>query len=690
MTFGKAFKLASYMLLLAGFVSLWASEAVGPVVSGLYLLAIVASWRYRLFCPNWAQLVLFFLLIVFFLLDALMLSDFVSATVHVLILVSLIKLYSATSERDYLFLYFVSFGFLLFASAYTISISFLVSLVFYIFCAILTFILFESKRAYEENRNSPFSMKSYVNVALVITGLIILISIPIFVVIPRASFGLFRVDRHLDLNMTGFSDQLKLGDMGEIIVSSNILMRVKVDTDLENLPPDLKWRGIALDRYNGKQWSKSRDRFQRIRSDSYGRIFISKKRRNDEFMVQQTIFLEPFSNVLFGAPQMVLIAAESLRRSAVFEDGHDSIIVYRRSRGPIKYVVYSDLIRRNERLTQPIQGSVPRSIQRRYTQLPAIHPQIEKLALDVTREQEGFLNKALLMERFLKRNYGYSLANISAGAEDPLYDFLHVTKAGHCEFFATAQAVMMRVLGIPARIVNGFRLGEFNDFSGYLTVRQSDAHSWVEGYFPGPGWVEFDPTPAASIRKRSFSLGTFFGQLLDAVDIFWTELVTFDRIKQVGFFRSLGSSLQSTWANISTASLKLGEVAKLKWLDQLKDLNFSGFLYVLSGLLLLVVVTVVHRYRRYFRAFLKQNVLGRRSSEIAPEYYMEMLHLLDRKGLSKRAAETPVEFANRIQISLSTPIPAKITWLYYRNRFGNFPLEEGDLPRIYGWLRKLR
>jgi len=142
MGFEKAFKLSSYLLLLSGFIALFASEALGFVVTVLYILVVVASWSARILSlPNWVQGILFFVFIALFVFDALTLSDFVGATVHLLVLVSLVKLFTLQTERDYLILYSVSFGFLLFASAYTISISFLALLVLYIFSSILAIAL---------------------------------------------------------------------------------------------------------------------------------------------------------------------------------------------------------------------------------------------------------------------------------------------------------------------------------------------------------------------------------------------------------------------------------------------------------------------------------------------------------------------------------------------------------------------
>ena len=451
MNFERAFRLSSYGLLLTGFLSLVSANAVGLPFSVLYVVAVLGSWRVRSYhLAGWLQFVLFILFVGIFALDASLFSDSVSATVHVLILTSLAKLYTRKEERDYLILYFISFGFLLFASAYTISIAFLATLVLYIFSAILTFILFESKNAYEENRTASFSLRGYVNVALVITALMVLISIPIFLVIPRAAMGLLRVDRRLELNMSGFSDTVNLGDMGEIILNSNIVMRAKIDVDLDELPADLKWRGIALDHYDGKSWSNTKAGYRRVRQrDGLGRILVSRRRRQNEFLVQQNILLEPFSKVIFGLPDMISISGNTLPARFVFQDGNDAISVFRRGRRLLRYFTYSDIVARGDRMALAAPGPIPEMIQVRYLQLPELDPRMEQLADEITADSETPLEKALAIEDFLTTEYGYSLSNQSALAADPLADFLFSARTGHCEYFATAQAVFMRRVGVP-------------------------------------------------------------------------------------------------------------------------------------------------------------------------------------------------------------------------------------------------
>ena len=127
---------------------------------------------------------------------------------------------------------------------------------------------------------------------------------------------------------------------------------------------------------------------------------------------------------------------------------------------------------------------------------------------------------------YLKTRFGYTLQLPRTPVNDPIANFLFERKQGHCEYFASSMAVMLRTLGIPSRVVNGFRSDEFNDLTGNYVVRAKDAHSWVEAYFPGYGWQTFDPTPAGASgtpqgwdraralrRRHGFVLARLGGQL---------------------------------------------------------------------------------------------------------------------------------------------------------------------------------
>src|SRR4030095_7221210 len=135
--------------------------------------------------------------------------------------------------------------------------------------------------------------------------------------------------------------------------------------------------------------------------------------------------------------------------------------------------------------------------QGRYTQLPAVSPRIHALAREVTAGSVDAYDAAQRLTAWLSRELAYTRVLERPSVDDPLEDFLFVRRAGNCEYFAAALAVMLRSLQIPARVVNGFQRGEWNPYGGYFMVRLRDAHSWVEVFVDGAGWLTFDPSPRA-------------------------------------------------------------------------------------------------------------------------------------------------------------------------------------------------
>ncbi len=132
--------------------------------------------------------------------------------------------------------------------------------------------------------------------------------------------------------------------------------------------------------------------------------------------------------------------------------------------------------------------------------------------------------------------------------KDPIANFLFERKQGHCEYFASSMAVMLRTLGIPSRVVNGFRSDEFNDLTGNYVVRAKDAHSWVEAYFPGYGWQTFDPTPAGnSGTPQGWSRLALY---VDAMASFWRDwVVSYDTSHQYALGQAAFSGTRGLWEN---------------------------------------------------------------------------------------------------------------------------------------------
>jgi transglutaminase-like putative cysteine protease len=132
----------------------------------------------------------------------------------------------------------------------------------------------------------------------------------------------------------------------------------------------------------------------------------------------------------------------------------------------------------------------------RWTELPAdLDPRIEEIANDWTQGEDSVYDKVLAIQRHFHSNgFTYSTDVDVADDADALLTFLAQTKTGFCQHYATAMAVLVRELGIPARVAVGYRAGTLQDDGTYL-VQSSDAHAWVEVYFEGYGWLPFEPTP---------------------------------------------------------------------------------------------------------------------------------------------------------------------------------------------------
>ena len=118
------------------------------------------------------------------------------------------------------------------------------------------------------------------------------------------------------------------------------------------------------------------------------------------------------------------------------------------------------------------------------------------LARTLTASATNNYDRAAAIQSYLRNNFQYTLDPPDIEPEDPVGSFLFRSKSGYCEYFAAAMAVMLRTLNVPSRLVNGFQTGSYNRIGKDFVVRARDAHSWVEVYFTGYGWIPFDPTPA--------------------------------------------------------------------------------------------------------------------------------------------------------------------------------------------------
>jgi len=724
MSFTTYFRLASYATIAAAGLALFVAGGTGAGLAIAFAIVMIAAWKLE--GTRWqlnerAALIVILVSLPLFYLDWRILSVYldvqfleggattrgsaeVTVLAHLILFLTTIKLLQRKADRDWFFLYLISFFEVLLAAGLSASPAFLATLMLYLLCALTTVVAFEIQKAgnklkatqtrllvppdstffqrlpmrlwrrrYLETRRLPF-------VSLGLLVLIVVLALPFFLIAPRtASSALKRTGGGLS-GVIGFSDSVTLGDIGQLKRSDEIVMHVRVED--RNVAPaaGLRWRGVALDQFTGRGWIKSgaASRFE-DKTDERG-FFQLGTTEDLQRLAAQTFFLEPIDTpVLFGAPRVVAVQGQL---PFVRIDAEGAIQTRPHDQERIAYKVYSDVsspsasVLRADRLEYFVASE-------RYRQLPEnTDPRIGALAKSVTTEAGALTgyDKARAIESDLRDSYIYTL-DLKAGGPDPLSDFLFRVRSGHCEYFATAMAVMLRTQGVAARVVNGFLPGEYNEAAGAYTVRQSDAHSWVEVYFPQTNsWVTFDPTPPAGRTARvRTGLAAQLSKYTEALELMWFQYVVgYDKQEQ----HSLATSLRKELVDLRRSSLNTLDGARSALPSLLRPVLLG-----VAGLSALIMIALLVRRVRHlgWRRGLKVWQAGAESERSRVEFYERLIALLEKQGVKREPHSTPLEFA----ASMGLDEAETITTAYNRVRYGAESLSAAEQTQIEELLSRL-
>jgi hypothetical protein len=281
------------------------------------------------------------------------------------------------------------------------------------------------------------------------------------------------------------------------------------------------------------------------------------------------------------------------------------------------------------------------------------------------------LERARALEKYLRTTFEYTTELPRERVSDPLADFLFNRRKGHCEYFASAMAVMLRSVHIPSRVVTGFQSGAYNPMTGWHVIRASDAHSWVEAWLPGRGWTTFDPTPPDPNSNRGLSAVWSQAMLyLDAAETLWRQwVVDYNLDQQIG----LVARVERRTRMLNSAVRFEGWTAKA---DQIAGAIRRAGLYILAGLASLIALFFfgppawrMLTHRRHAARISR----GRVAASDAAMLYGRMLDLLRRRGIEKPAWLTPGEFARSVPPSTASPLVEQITAAYHELRYANRP-----------------
>ncbi len=395
-------------------------------------------------------------------------------------------------------------------------------------------------------------------------------------------------------HLTGFDEEVALGQLGEILENDSVVMSVEfADEDRQATRPigEPLWRGVTLIHYENGRWRRMHHfSLQTIVSMP----FYNNKGPNHRQVIRQLIKLEPNdSTTLFGIrPVLESLATTRLNP---FLNPVDGTIFRPESRGGYDYEVLSDV-----NPDAPQDGEmVPSEVAiRSLRDMPeALRARFREIAIPLVKNLTGegieaITARARAVESYLRdsREFSYTLEmGVVNRRLDPVEDFLVNRKKGHCEYFASGLALLLRSIDIPARLVNGFKGGDWNELTQSMNVRQKHAHSWVEAYVGldeqnKPRWVTLDPTPGAERDESVAHVGGISGNVRSITDIIryvWVfYILGYDSSRQN---RLLYTPLKMTIQKVREGYATIWELVK-KGFARLFDFQSLALVHQLQGL----------------------------------------------------------------------------------------------------------
>ncbi len=709
MRFAATHKTVSYLMVSAAFLMLVLTGEVPPLLAGVTGVLLLASFFFdpqahprmqsRFYAALWYLALLAALLLL--LPDTRRGETLWDSATRFLCVFLCARMWRRRNNGDYLQAYLVSFLMLLVASLVGASVLYALCLLLYSVFATWTLTLFHLRREMEENyllkhlpgRHGQAAESERVEVERILNSrrvvgtsflgstaalsvVFFLIAGMVFLLLPRIGVGLDLPLRRRGLLLTGFAEQIQLGGHGVLRENPRVVMRIESPGGAP--PIGSHFRGVAFDHYQDGRWSrsplaapgalattlKSYRSAERVLAPVHGYHFIEPPTDLEVALSslrsakRSEVYLEPLDSTVLFVPGPEMPLAVTLPPSWYFATpwplliGSDDELVVRSRPGSLHYTVYS-----SPQSLDPTKANFapPPAELSAYLQLPAnLPPRVAALAKQLTAEHRHPHEQVQALVSYLQNNYAYTTQLPKMADSEPLDAFLFDRKRGHCEYFASALAILLRTLGIPSRSVNGYFGGEWNEYGHYLVVRQQHAHSWVEAYLSGVGWVSYDPTPLSALLPPQTGLLWRARKLADSLEMSWNKyILEYDLRTQQRLSDKVHLLLRPS-ALLGRAILNIS-----LWLLIAVVLGFAGWLTAQAG-------------RRFLRNRHYRQTPVLQVQYATQDHLRRALRVLRRRGFEQRPGETLRQLAERV-VALGEPSGAFFAELvrhYYAHRFG--------------------
>jgi len=705
------FRIWTAASVISGYISLALTPAFGPILLMIGLAATLGGfaidrstgnrdWYKRL----WNILAIAYL--VFAMFDLTLYSGHVIAMTHLLVFVQVAKCLNSKGRKDYIQIYLMSFFQLLASAALDTGLGFAFALLLFFVTTLHALTLFtmvysaeiagragtETPTETDAPQGTELRWKLAASTSVFAT-ITVLVTLALFCVIPRVRMGILP-RAGLDIQTTGFDQQVDLNTYGRIHNDSAVAMTVRFPEHPGGYIGDsFLLKGISLDVYSGSKWRQLRELSRRsyqtyLQADEFDKNgMLVAPNTPEKKLLRHEITIENMEQpLLFGLPNVRKVRGSFKSATWDYVDGSWRLMAHWKAPRQIKYTAFSDVDRPSPDELRSSSDSYDRLIRSVYVdnasqwlRVDDIPPRVVELARQVTKGADTSYDKAVAISKHIRQNYFYLMNVEQASEQTPLEDFLFRTKAGHCQYLATSMAVMLRATGVPTRVTTGYRGGLWIASEKAYLVRESDAHVWVEVFFPGYGWVEFDPSPVASDRSEQSLLdriaiaATLYRY---RVQLAWARyIVGYNRNTQRVLTRSIG---------MKTGQWRTVPATIAQWLADKEgrlhrgwhNLAYSYLLaWIFAGILAALLVIYYLRGRRELlrHASISPAAARRLSADQqrAMFIYSKMLRLLKYRHLVKPRSSTPAEFSRAIadRWPAGESLVTRLTDIYYTLRY---------------------